>query len=340
MLGFAPGNNQLINYLLSKKVRLEDMISANLAVKGSDGRAHDRFFNRIMFPISDVQGNIIAFGGRIMDDSQPKYLNTGETPLFHKSKIMFGFDKAKSNMTSSGSAIVVEGYTDVIAMHEAGINYAVATLGTALTKQHIRLLNQHAKKKIIYLFDGDEAGQRAADRALNFIDELSRPEIHGTKAQLMALTLPDNLDPKEYIDKYGKDKLVELLSKAQPLLDYGINRKISAYDLSVAGNKSKAATAAVQVLAPIKDSLLAKEYCQIIAQRTDMRSSDLIEILSKLKKPVDYDDNLDSHNLENTTALPQEKSSKTLSLEKELLCVFAKYPEVLLNTQKSDFQYD
>lgn len=342
-IGYAPGNNELTRYLLSKKFNAKDLIDANLCVKGKDGRIRDRFYNRVMFPIFDVHNNAIAFGGRIMGDGQPKYLNSSENALFHKSKVLYGLDKSKNNMTATGTAIVVEGYTDVIAMHEAGLNYTVATLGTALTRQHIRILNQHAKKKIIYLFDGDEAGQRAAERALNFIDQMERPEVYNKRAQLLALTLPDNLDPKEFLDKYGKNKLQELLSSAKPLLQYGIEKKISAYDLNIPGNKARAASAAIKVLAPIKDSLIAKEYAAMIADLTGMRSEDLINELSKIKKPVIYDEEQDykpkvrKADASNTVNINLD--SKQLKLEIELLCAMAKHPFELQDLIKNNFEY-
>ena len=333
-LGFAPGNNMLTKHLLDKKFSKKELLDANLCVE-KNGRLGDRFFNRVMFPIRDAQGNVIAFGGRIMDDGQPKYLNSSENALFHKSQVMYGFDKAKVNMTASGTAIVVEGYTDVIAMHEAGINYAVATLGTALTRQHIRLLNQNAKKKIVYLFDGDEAGQRAAERALNFIDQMERPEVYNKRAELVALTLPDNMDPKEFIDKNGADALLKLIDEAKPLVQYGIERKLAGYDLSVPGNKSRAATSALKVLAPIKDSLLAKEYCSMIADKTGMRTEDLIEELSKMKKPTEYSVLKE----EKKDELSEINSSKVSRLENELLCVFAKHPEKIKIIIGDDFSY-
>lgn len=337
-LGFAPGNNMLTKHMLDKKFSKKELLDANLCVE-KNGRLGDRFFNRVMFPIRDAQGNVIAFGGRIMDDGQPKYLNSSENALFHKSQVMYGFDKAKANMTASGTAIVVEGYTDVIAMHEAGINYAVATLGTALTRQHIRLLNQNAKKKIVYLFDGDEAGQRAAERALNFIDQMERPEVYNKRAELVALTLPDNMDPKEFIDKNGADALLKLIDEAKPLVQYGIERKLAGYDLSVPGNKSRAATSALKVLAPIKDSLLAKEYCSMIADKTGMRTEDLIEELSKMKKPAEYSEAAEAGASASQATKAVPKSSKLADLEKELLSLIVKYPGETYKFIAEDFAH-
>ena len=199
MLGFAPGSGTLVRHLSSKGFTPDEMVEANVALRGDNGRVRDRFYNRIMFPIRDVQGDCIAFGGRIIGDGQPKYLNSQETPLFHKSTVLYGLDKAKTAMAATGDAIVVEGYTDVIALHRAGVDNAVATLGTALTRQHIRTLSRHAKNRIIYLFDGDEAGQRAADRALQFIDSSITPEAGRTRIDLCAVTLPDNLDPADFV---------------------------------------------------------------------------------------------------------------------------------------------
>ena len=136
---------------------------------------------------------------------EPKYLNSQETPLFHKSQVLYGLDHAKAAMAATGVAIVVEGYTDVIALHEAGIENAVATLGTALTMRHIRVLSRHASKRIVYLFDGDAAGQRAADRALAFIDKSMTPEAGRSQVDLVAVTLPDNLDPAEFVQARGSD---------------------------------------------------------------------------------------------------------------------------------------
>ena len=198
-LGFAPGSGSLVAYLSSKGFKAKEMIEANVAVEGRGGGARDRFYERIMFPIRDVDGDVIAFGGRVVGKGEPKYLNSQETPIFHKSEVLFGLDKAKAAMASTGVAIICEGYTDVIMMHEAGVTNVVATLGTALTVQHIRVLSRHAKHKIVYLFDGDEAGQRAADRAARFIDESMLPEAGRKQVDLCAVTLPDNLDPADFV---------------------------------------------------------------------------------------------------------------------------------------------
>lgn len=283
-LGYAPGRGELSRHLLAKGFSAQEIVGANVAIQ-TGGSLKDRFYNRIMFPIGDIQGEVIAFGGRIVGEGQPKYLNSQETPIFHKSEILYGLHLAKNSMTSSGTAIVVEGYTDVISLHEAGLKNAVATLGTALTGRHIRMLSRYAKNRIIYLFDGDEAGQRAADRALSFIDESITPEAGHRKLEIMAVTLPDNLDPADYIETFGIDGMKAQLDAAMPLLSYGIDRRLAAHDLSSAEGRGRALADALQVLAPIKDSLLAKDYAVQIASKVHAREDDVLLRLEKLEVP-------------------------------------------------------
>jgi len=284
-LGFAPGRKALYSHLSSKGYSVKEMVDANVVTRYEGKPPQDRFFNRIMFPIFDDQGDCIAFGGRVVGKGEPKYLNSQETPLFHKSSVLYGLDRAKSAMTSTGVALVVEGYTDVIALHEAGMTNAVATLGTALTRQHIRILSRHAGKKIVYLFDGDEAGQRAADRALGFIDQTMNPEPGRKRIDLCACTLPDNLDPADFVGKYGIDALRAQLDAAPSLISYGIERRLAAYDLNSAESRALAFRDALQVLAPIKDSLVAQDYAVQIASRLHVREDEALARLAALQPP-------------------------------------------------------
>lgn len=284
-LGFAPGRRALYNHLSSKGFSVKEMNDANVVTQHAGRGAQDRFFNRIIFPIFDEQGECIAFGGRVVGKGEPKYLNSQETPLFHKSSVLYGLDKAKAAMTATGTALVVEGYTDVIALHEAGMKNAVATLGTALTKQHIRILSRHAGKRIVYLFDGDEAGQRAADRALGFIGETITPEAGRSRIELCACTLPDNLDPADFVAQRGIDALKEHLDAAPPLISYGIDRRIARHDTTTAEGRAAAFADALSILAPIKDSILAQDYAVQIAGKLHMRENDAIARLAELEPP-------------------------------------------------------
>ncbi len=339
-LGFAPGKGALVRHLSSKGFKADELIEANVAAKGRDGKLRDRFFNRIMFPIFDVQGDCIAFGGRVVGKGEPKYLNSQETPVFHKSEVLYGLHKAKVGMAATGIAVVVEGYTDVIALHEHGVGNAVATLGTALTMKHIRILGRHAQKRIVYLFDGDAAGQRAADRALAFIDESMTPEAGKSKVELCAVTLPDNLDPADFVEKRGAEELKRLIDSAQPLLQYGIDRRIAAHDLSRPEGRTRALSEALAVLAPIKDSLLAKDYAVQIASRVRAREEDVLAQLALLRAPQGYasaEDQSDSsvqpapaQTAESRFARLSQAEKNRLRFERELLSVLAQHPLVAL----------
>lgn len=290
MLGFAPGRSSLVRHLTAKGFNATEMTDANVARVGRDGRLVDRFFNRVMFPIRDAQGDVIAFGGRIMEGEGPKYLNSQETPIFHKSNVLYGLDMAKAAMTSTGTAIVTEGYTDVIAMHKAGLANTVAALGTALTKNHVRLLSRHAGRRIVYIFDGDEAGQRATDRALQFIDASVTPESGRSRIDICALTLPDGMDPAEYLDAHSAEEMQELVAQAKPLIMFGIERRLARHDRGTAEGRAAALADALDVLAPIKSSILAKDYAAQVANMLRFREDDVLEQLSRLVLPRRRDD--------------------------------------------------
>ncbi len=266
VLGYAPGRGALVKHLTGLGYSPEEMLEANLALRGPDAVVRDRFYERVMFPIVDVQGRHIAFGGRVIGTGEPKYLNTNDTPVFHKSANLYGIDRAKASITATGDAIVVEGYTDVIALHESGLGNAVATLGTALTQQHVRLLRRFARR-IIYLFDGDEAGIRAAERAVEFVDRTITPEAGRNPLDLLVCALPSGLDPADYAHTHGIAELERLLSQSEPLLKFAVERRLSRWDLDRPEERARALTDAAQVLAPVKDSILADDYASLIADR-------------------------------------------------------------------------
>ncbi len=331
-LGFAPGRGALVRHLSSLGFKADEMVAANVALDGR-GALRDRFYNRVMFPIFDVSGDCIAFGGRVIGTGEPKYLNSQETPLFHKSQVLYGLDHAKAAMAATGVAIVVEGYTDVIALHEAGIENAVATLGTALTMRHIRVLSRHASKRIVYLFDGDAAGQRAADRALAFIDKSMTPEAGRSQVDLVAVTLPDNLDPAEFVQARGADALRELVDDAKPLLEYGIDRRLASHNLDSAEGRARALDDCLAVLAPIKESILAKDYAVRLAGRLRLRENDVLEALAA-KEPPRFQGRDD----EEAAAAPPPRAKRALSraernrlrFEREFLSLAAQHPLVAL----------
>lgn len=291
-LGYAPGRGALVRHLRGQGFTAEELVEANLAYPpresgdggaagaagaagagdgdarraGATGAVRDRFFARVMFPIRDLNGRTIAFGGRVIGDGEPKYLNTQETPIFHKSAHLYAIEKAKGSIVAEQTALVVEGYTDVIALHEAGVTNAVATLGTALTPRHVKLLGRFAKR-VVYLFDGDEAGLRAADRAVEFIDESATPESGASRVELFVAVLPPGSDPADYVAAEGAEALQALVAGAEPLIQFAIERRLAASDLSTPGGRATALAEAAAILAPIKGSILAHDYTNYLADR-------------------------------------------------------------------------
>ena len=254
-LGYAPGYGSLVRHLRSKGFSVQEIQAADLAVD-RNGRAADRFYDRVMFPIHDEQGRTIAFGGRVMTDAKPKYLNTKETTVFHKGKHLFAFDRAKEGIAARGVAIVSEGYTDVIALHEAGYTNAVAALGTSFSLDHVRTLSRFAKK-IICMFDGDAAGQKAAERAIQFIDK--------TEADLRCVVLPDGQDPMEFLQTHQPADLQPILDAARPLMDFVLEKRLAGYDLSSPGRRVAALDDLATLLAPLKHSVLLDGYATQLA---------------------------------------------------------------------------
>lgn len=266
-LGYAPsGRDTLVRALQSQGIARDDLVRANLAVVGDGGRLKDRFFDRVMFPIADLSGHVIAFGGRVVGDGHPKYLNSQETPVFSKSHVLYALDRAKNDIVVQETAIVVEGYTDVIALHEAGIGNSVATLGTALTAQHVRLLARFAKT-VVYLFDGDEAGQRAATRAGEFLEWQSTPESAAGRVDLRVAMIPDGGDPADHVAAHGADALRALVADAEPLLRFILDRRLEQHDLSSPEGRSAALRSAAGVLAGLQGSLLGHDYANHVADR-------------------------------------------------------------------------
>lgn len=215
-LGFAPDDrNELKVALLSDSVTKEMMIEAGLLIQPEDqGREpYSRFRGRVMFPITDKRGRVVAFGGRIMGDGEPKYLNSPETPLFHKGRQLYALAQAREGARATGRLIAVEGYMDVIALHQAGLDQAVAPLGTALTEAQIEEMWRLAAEPIL-CFDGDAAGQRAAARALERALPILKPGL-----SLRFATLPASEDPDSLVKRSGPKAMEEVLDKAQSLLD-------------------------------------------------------------------------------------------------------------------------
>lgn len=238
-LGFAPNDFfALTNHMKKLGFSEQELIEGFLCGKSQKGNLYDYFRNRVIFPIIDVTGNVIAFGGRVMDDSKPKYLNSSDTPGFKKSKNLFALNYAKSHCAEQ--IILCEGYMDVIALHSAGVENAVATLGTALTSEQARMLTKYTKK-VILLYDSDEAGQRATDRAIQILNDV------GLEVRILKLT--NAKDPDEYIRKFGAERFRALLGESRTGFDFKVSRAIAGLDLQLPEDKIKASKAICDIIA-------------------------------------------------------------------------------------------
>lgn len=212
MLGYAPQSGSgLLDVVKKERLSVKDALRLGLVGQRSPERFYEKFFGRLMFPIINAGGKVVGFGGRVLDRGMPKYLNSSETPLFHKSSTLYGLCQAKNGIRKTDRVVVVEGYLDAIALNQFDIADAVATLGTALTVEHVRLLSRYTKN-IVALFDGDDAGRKAAARSFEIFIEA------GTLGR--AALLPKGEDPDTFVRSRGKAALEAILEQAQPLADY------------------------------------------------------------------------------------------------------------------------
>ena len=249
-LGFAPNRwDALITEMASQGYDKRDLLDAGLAVSNKDGRIYDRFRNRVMFPIIDVRGSVIGFGGRVMDDATPKYLNSPDTPVYNKSRNVFALNRAKTS--KAGRVILTEGYMDTIALHQAGFDSAVASLGTALTEEHGQLLSRYFKEAVI-AYDGDGAGIAAAQRAIPLLEKA------GLKVKV--LRMQGAKDPDEFIKSYGRDAFARLLDQSENQVDYRLAQIQKKYDLTDDGQRIAFLQEAAQLVSTLHSAVEREVY--------------------------------------------------------------------------------
>ena len=248
-LGYAPaGWDGLLNHLRTKGFSDNDMLEANVVTKGKYG-PHDRFSNRVIFPIIDLRGNVVAFGGRALDDKGAKYLNSSDTPVFKKSKTLFALNFAKTSKRPG--LILAEGYMDVIAIHQAGFDNAVATLGTALTEEQARLISQYAER-VVLAYDSDGPGQAATKRAMNIFDEV------GVKVSVLSMT--GAKDPDEFIKKYGTERFAMLLDNSRNPVEFELSKLRTTHDTAQADGKVGYLKEACKLFAGIRNPVEREVY--------------------------------------------------------------------------------
>lgn len=263
-LGYSPDEwDGLVNYLRDKGVRDDTMRKAGLASTSSRGSMIDRFRGRIMFPVYDLRGDPVGFGARILDGDGPKYLNSSESPIYHKSRLLYGLNWAKSDIVRRDTSVVVEGYTDVIGMHLGGMPIAVATCGTALVEGHLDLLRRFSER-VVLAFDADEAGAGAALRGF----ERSVPG----DLDLRVATLPEGKDPAEVVATGGGEAMQSAIDQSVPLLQFRIDAELAQYNLSEPEARTRAVRAVAEVIALHPDPVARHEYAMLVSRRTGVES--------------------------------------------------------------------
>ncbi|MCK8477775.1 DNA primase [Microbacterium aurugineum] len=270
-VGFAPrGWDGMLKALTAQGFTREELSTAGLVSTGQRG-VYDRFRGRLVWPIRDVSGQTIGFGARKLfdDDNGPKYLNTPETPIYKKAQVLYGLDLAKRDIARGDPrrVVVVEGYTDVMACHLAGLTTAIATCGTAFGTEHIKVLRRvmgddNASGEVVFTFDGDEAGQKAALRAFTEDDRFN--------AQTFVAVAPDGLDPCDLRLQRGDAAVRGLMDKKQPMFEFAIDRKLAGFDLGTVEGRVGALRAAAPIVAEIRDRLLRPGYERVLARRLGM----------------------------------------------------------------------
>lgn len=277
-LGFADDNwSSLCNHLRQKGFKDHEIVAANLASQRRNGNGiYDRFTNRVMFPIIDLRGNVIAFGGRIMTDQKPKYLNTSDTPVFKKSANLFSLNNAKNS--GSRTLLLCEGYMDVIAVNQAGFCNAVATLGTALTSEQAVLMKRYADE-IIICYDADEAGQKATARAI--------PILRNSGLHVKVLSIPSGKDPDEFIKSKGKDGSAAfgaLIDKCGNDVEYRLQKLKQSYNLDVTDGKVAFLQDAAKVIATISSSIERDVYSSKVCNELGIDKNAFVQQVNSISR--------------------------------------------------------
>jgi len=335
-IGYAPGYPDFLLRRLARTLSTEVLVESGLAIKDDQGNVRDRFRGRITFPVRDLSGRAVGIGARILPSARdetpkhasgnaaegPKYLNSPETPIYKKAEVLYNLDRAKGAIARSGEVFVVEGYTDVIALAQAGIETAVATCGTALGEGHFRLASRFAQRMVL-LFDGDEAGARAAERAFAFLETFP--------LQPVVLILPAGQDPADFVRANGGDALRELAKHAVPLVEYMLRRTVARHELGTVEGQTAAVAAALPMLEGLGDPVRRSEYAHVLADLVGVSEGSVAMALERRMtgRPVELRETI-------KRASAQEK------VEREMLRLLARdgeiYAAIATKLTADDFQ--
>ncbi|HEY0871499.1 MAG TPA: DNA primase, partial [Acidothermaceae bacterium] len=323
-VGYAPnGWEHLVKHLRGRGFTDEELATGGLASRGQRG-VIDRFRGRLVWPIRDVTGDVVGFGARKLrdDDDGPKYLNTPESPLYKKSQVLYGIDLAKREMAKARQAVVVEGYTDVMACHLAGVTTAVATCGTAFGDEHVRVLRRllldsaEYAGEVIFTFDGDSAGQKAALRAF----ESDQKFVTHT---FVAIS-PDNMDPCELRIAKGDAAVRDLVARRQPLFEFAVRSVLAGFDLETSEGRVGALDRTMPLVASIKDTSLRDEYARRLAGWVG--APDELGVLERVRRIAGTSSSRQSRSAAADRPDPRDP---TLQVEREALKLAVQRPALL-----------
>ncbi|QID18948.1 DNA primase [Nitrogeniibacter mangrovi] len=311
-IGYAPEGWQALEKIVP---RYDDpaLLEAGLVIENDQGRRYDRFRDRIMFPILDARGNIIGFGGRVIDQGEPKYMNSPETPVFEKGRELYGLFQARQAIRTENAAIVVEGYMDVVALAQHGVNNAVATLGTATTATHVQKLFRLVDR-VVFCFDGDAAGRKAAWRALE-----SALEALTDAKQIAFLFLPEQHDPDSFVREAGADAFREAAASATPLTAFLLDHLSAEQDLGTAEGRAAFAHTARPLVTRVGAPMLRLQLVKAVAQRCSLGEAELMQAWGMASPPPQGG--------RKTAAPPQRAPRRPPSpLETTLLRIVVRHP--------------
>lgn len=326
-LGFAPDTwDSLTNHLKNKGYTNEELQMASLVGISKTGSIYDTFRNRVIFPIIDLRGNVIAFGGRVLDDSKPKYLNSSDTLLFKKSRNLFSLNFAKGEIKDK--IILAEGYMDVIAIYAAGFKNVVATLGTAVTGEQVRLMSKYAKQVVI-AYDSDDAGQRATHRAINLFSEA------GMTARV--LNMDGAKDPDEYIKKFGTQRFEILINNATDVIEHELKNLRQSVDLGTSEGKIEYLKRAILILSEIRNPFEREVYAGTVARESgsllDTILSQTTALIKKKKfnqEKREFSDILQRKSMTRDKVNPQKVNNvKEATAEEFIIAHSFKYPDCI-----------
>lgn len=323
LIGYAPMNNELFNHLKSKGFSVEAMLASNLIGRSEKGVFYDKFKHRLMIPIQDVRNRYIAFGGRVLDDSKPKYINSPEDIVYSKGRNLFGLNVAKRNSNGMLKEIlIVEGYMDAISLYQRGITNVVASLGTALTDAQGRLLRRNAEK-VILGYDADGAGQTAILRGMDILKNLG--------VDIRVLQISDAKDPDEYVIKYGADKFKKCMEDAISVVEFKVKILKQTLDLNNTNDKIKFLNEIAKTLASVDNSMEREVYIDKIGKTYGISTEAIQSEINKLtnKEP-------DKKKIENTSVIIKKNEEKTIDenvLRREKMLIY-----LLVNNSDQTFK--